>query len=236
MGVLKNFHRSAATLRAYHEFIEGESTEFNQMRKLDLASLNLFIVHTCDLQHLNTASARERFLRYFEPSDLTITVLPFVTFTKKKSVVVDLNSEYISHVKRLHIIGPCSLQFRPEMESLTEVRVSPIEGESSTCTLPHVPEANRATHRQGICCMDVRALWRKCPLVTKFNGISLKAQVADLSSFHNYLGTDCEKFKICENKRQPRSRGFTRLRLSEFFQFYITDIVRHLSHFPKVSI
>ena len=38
------------------------------------------------------------------------------------------------------------------------------------------------------------------------------------------------------------SRGFTRLRLSEFvqisefFQFYITDIVRHLSHFPKVSI
>ena len=41
----------------------------------------------------------------------------------------------------------------------------------------------------------------------------------------------------------PRIRGFTRLRLSEFvqisefFQFYITtDIVRHLSHFPKVSI
>ena len=39
-----------------------------------------------------------------------------------------------------------------------------------------------------------------------------------------------------------RGRGFTRLRLSEFvqisefFQFYITDIVRHLSHFPKVSI
>ena len=38
------------------------------------------------------------------------------------------------------------------------------------------------------------------------------------------------------------NRGFTRLRLSEFvqisefFQFYITDIVRHLSHFPKVSI
>ena len=40
----------------------------------------------------------------------------------------------------------------------------------------------------------------------------------------------------------PQDRGFTRLRLSEFvqisefFQFYITDIVRHLSHFPKVSI
>merc|ERR1719458_2140689 len=40
----------------------------------------------------------------------------------------------------------------------------------------------------------------------------------------------------------PKIRGFTRLRLSEFvqisefFQFYITDIVRHLSHFPKVSI
>ena len=190
VGVLKNFHRSAATLRAYH----GESTEFNQMRKLDLATLNLFIVHTCDLQHLHTASARERFLRYFEPSDLTITVLPFVTFTKKKSVVVDLNSEYISHVKRLHIIGPCSLQFRPEMESLTEVRVSPIEGKSSTCTLPRVPEATRATHRQGICCMDVRALWRKCPLVTKFNGISLKAQVADLSSFHNYPTVKNSKF------------------------------------------
>ena len=65
-------------MRAYHEFIEGESTEFNQMRKLDLASLNLFIVHTCDLQYLNTASAREIFLRYFEPSDLTITVLPLL--------------------------------------------------------------------------------------------------------------------------------------------------------------
>ena len=46
---------------------------------------------------------------------------------------------------------------------------------------------------------------------------------------------------VCRVPREG-SRGFTRLRLSEFvqisefFQFYITDIVRHLSHFPKVSI
>ena len=192
VGVLKNFHRSAATLR----FHNGDSTEFNQMRKLDLATLNLFIVEKCDLQYLNTGSARERFLRYFEPLDLTITVLPFVKFTKKKPVVVDINSEYISIVKSLHIIGPCSLQFRPEMENLKEVRVSPIQRESPTCTLPRISEANRATHRQGVCCMDVRALWRKCPLVTKFNGISLKAQVAYLSLFHVYLETDYAKSNL----------------------------------------
>ena len=184
MGVLKNFHKGAVTLRLYH----GDSTEFNQMRKLDLTTLNLFIVKKSDLQCLDTGSAGQRFLRYFEPLDLTITVLPFVKFTKKKSVVVDLNSEYISLVKMLHIIGPCSLQFRPEMESLKEVRVSPIQAlESSTCTLPRVPEADRAMHRQGICCMDVRALWRKCPMVAKFNGISLKVQVADFPTVVSYL-------------------------------------------------
>ena len=107
---------------------------------------------------------------------MTITVLPHIRFTKKKSVVVDLNSEFISLVKKLHIIGPCSLQFRPDMESLKEVTVSPIQGETAACTLLHVPEEDRMMHRQGICCMDVRALWRKCPKVTKFNRIPLKVQ------------------------------------------------------------
>ena len=191
MGVLKNFHRIVNTSR-----LKGDYTEFRQLKKLDLTSLNLFIVHKSDLPSLDTETAWERFLKYFEPFDLTITVLPVVKFTKKKSVVVDLNSEYISLVRRLHIIGPCSLQFRPEMENLKEVRVSPIQRESSTCTLPRIPEANRATHRQGVCCMDVRALWRKCPLVTKFNGISLKAQVAYLSLFHVYLETDYAKSNL----------------------------------------
>ena len=173
VGALKNFHGITNTLQ-----LQGDNTEFRQLKKLDLTSLNLFIVHKSDLPSLDTESAWERFLKYFEPYDLTITVLPLVKFATKKSVVVDLNGKYISLVKRLHIIGPCSLQFRPEMENLKEVRVSPIQGEFATCTLPHVPEADRGMHRQGMCCMDVRVLWRKCPMVTRFNGISLKAQVA----------------------------------------------------------
>ena len=107
---------------------------------------------------------------------MSLTVLPHIRFSKKKSVVVDLNSELISLVKKLHIIGPCSLQFRPDMESLKEVKVTPIDGETSTCTLLHLPEEDRVVHKQGICCLDVRALWRKCPKVTKFNNIPLKVQ------------------------------------------------------------
>ena len=34
----------------------------------------------------------------------------------------------------------------------------------------------------------------------------------------------------------PASDYLSLSRYLEFFQFYITDIVRHLSHFPKVSI
>ena len=107
---------------------------------------------------------------------MSITVMPHIRFTKKKSVVVDLNSEFISLVKKLHIIGPCSLQFRPDMESLKEVKVTPIDGETSTCTLLHLPEEDQVVHKQGMCCLDVRALWRKCPNVTKFNNIPLKVQ------------------------------------------------------------
>jgi len=171
VAVLKYYQSEVKTMMR-----SGDPTEFNQLGMLELSSLNLFIEQKSDLQSLDTGSVVDRFLRYFEPTNLTITVLPHIQFTKKKSVVVDLNYECVSLVKKLHIIGPCSLQFRPDMESLKEVKVTPIQGETSACTLPHVPEEDRMMHRQGTCCMDVRALWRKCPKVTKFNSIPLKVQ------------------------------------------------------------
>jgi len=151
--------------------------QFQQMTKLQLISLNLFIECKSELQCLDSGCkcGCQKFLVYFEPFDLTITVSPSLEFTKKKSVVVDLSSDLISIVERLHIIGPCSLQFKPVMESLKEVKVSPIQGNTANCTLPKIPEEDRVMHRPGICCMDVRALWRKCSMVTSFFDISLKA-------------------------------------------------------------
>ena len=158
MSILADYHGEVMSMML--------NLEIHQMMKLQLISLNLFIECKSELQCLDSGCkcGCQKFLVYFEPFDLTITVSPSLEFTKKKSVVVDLSSDLISIVERLHIIGPCSLQFRPVMESLKEVRVSPIQGESSTCTLSSVPETDRAMHRQGICCLDVRALWRKCPM------------------------------------------------------------------------
>merc|ERR1712243_283970 len=129
--------------------------EIHQMRKLQLISLNLFIGNKFELQSLDTDC--KRFLTDFEPFHLTITVLPYVEFAKMKSVLVDLNSELISLVERLHIIGPCSLQFRPMMKNLKEVKVSPIQGNTSACTLSKIREENRLMHTPGMCCIDVRA-------------------------------------------------------------------------------
>ena len=171
MEVLEDYHRLVTTM-----MLDGE---IQQMIKLQLTSLNLFIQSKDDLPSLDTGGdckcGCEMFLKYFEPFDLTITVSPLVEFTKKKSVVVDLNSDLISLVERLHIIGPCSLQFRPVMEGLKEVKVSPIQGNTAACTLPNIPEEDRVKHRPGVCCIDVRTLWHKCPMVTSFFDISLKA-------------------------------------------------------------
>ena len=172
MGILRIYH---AEVNATTMMFDRE-IQFQQMMKLQLISLNLFIERKIDLQSLDGCKCGcQSFLSYFEPFHLTITVSPFVGFTNKKSVVVDLGRDQISLVERLHIIGPCSLQFRPVMESLKEVKVSPIQGNTATCTLPKIPEEDRAMHRPGICCMDVRALWRQCPMVTSFFDISLKA-------------------------------------------------------------
>ena len=58
-----------------------------------------------------------------------------------------LNSgDLISLVEKLHIIGPCSLQFRPVMESLKEVKVSPIQGGS------------RAMSPHSVCCLTLSSV------------------------------------------------------------------------------
>ena len=134
MEVLENYHREVTTW-----LLDGE---IQQMVQLQLIHLNLFIERKSDLQSLDAGCKCDchRFLEYFEPFHLTITVSPFLEFTKKKSVVVNLNSDLVSLVKRLHIIGPCSLQFRPVMEGLKEVKVSPIQGNTAACTLPNIPE------------------------------------------------------------------------------------------------
>ena len=101
MAVLKYYHNEVNIMRR-----SGDSTEFNQMKKLELSNLNLFIEQKSDLHYLDTGSTVHRFLRYFEPTSLTITVLPHVQFTKKKHVVVDLNSPFVSIVKKLQSLDP----------------------------------------------------------------------------------------------------------------------------------
>ena len=167
--ILENYHREVSTIMLDREI------QLQQMMKLQLISLNLLIEYKNELQSLDTGCkcGCQKFLAYFEPYHLTITVSPFLEFTKKKSVKVDLSSDL---VERLHIIGPCSLQFRPVMESLKEVKVSPIQGNTATCTLPKIPQEDRVMHRPGVCCMDIRVLWRQCPMITSFFDISLKAQ------------------------------------------------------------
>ena len=80
MEVLETYHIEVTTL-----MLDGA---IQQLMKLQLTSLNLFVESKVDLQSLDTGGD-DNFLKYFEPFDLTITVSPFLEFTKKKSVVVD---------------------------------------------------------------------------------------------------------------------------------------------------
>ena len=58
MAVLKYYHSEVKTMMR-----SGDHIELNQMRKLELCNLNLFIEQKSDLQSLDTGSAFDRFLR-----------------------------------------------------------------------------------------------------------------------------------------------------------------------------
>ena len=58
MAVLKYYHSEVKTM-----MMGGDPTEFNQLRKLELSSLNLFIEQKSDLRSLDTGSVVDRFLR-----------------------------------------------------------------------------------------------------------------------------------------------------------------------------
>ena len=58
MAVLKYYHSEVKTMMR-----SGDPIEFNQVRKLELSSLNLFVEQKSDLQNLDTGSAVDRFLR-----------------------------------------------------------------------------------------------------------------------------------------------------------------------------
>ena len=58
VAVLKFYRSEVKTM-----MMSGDPIEFNQLRKLELSSLNLFIEQKSDLQSLDTGSAVDRFLR-----------------------------------------------------------------------------------------------------------------------------------------------------------------------------
>ena len=58
MAVLKYYRSEVKRM-----MMSGDTMEFNQLRRLQLSSLNLFIEQKSDLQSLDTGTAVDRFLR-----------------------------------------------------------------------------------------------------------------------------------------------------------------------------
>ena len=70
MEILENYHREVSTIMLDREI------QLQQMMKLQLISLNLLIEYKNELQSLDTGCkcGCQKFLAYFEPYHLTITV------------------------------------------------------------------------------------------------------------------------------------------------------------------
>ena len=82
------------------------------------------------------------------------------------------------YVEKLVVTGPCNFNIFPVMEKLKEVVVEIVPG-----LLPFDPQFNcsylksklddKSLHRQGLCCVNIGAVFENCLKVEKFMGVEI---------------------------------------------------------------
>lgn len=143
--------------------------------KEDLGLQSLYHLHIkvddkCELPNLN------RILFFVSAPLLYLNINHHLQLGKKRYEVLSTDK-----VEVLEIMGPCCLQFRPNMSRLRSVITQPDRAVDAgdNCTFRQNGEQGDGwdyLHCMGQCVVDVRALWQSCPNAHTYDGISIPTQ------------------------------------------------------------
>ena len=75
-------------------------------------------------------------------------------------------------VEKLVVKGPCNLNLVPVMENLKEVEIIP-DSLPGSCTYWRSKQDDRILHRNGLCCVNLGTMFKKCPHLEKFVGLEV---------------------------------------------------------------
>ena len=79
-----------------------------------------------------------------------------------------------SYVEKLVVSGPCTFSIFPIMERLKEVVVKlDTSSPDNNCTYWKSKVDDRSLHRAGLCCVNIGAVYEKCPSVERFMGVEV---------------------------------------------------------------
>jgi len=130
----------------------------------------------------STLCKLEKILPLVRVSELTVMAMCVLKRSSKRLL-------FNAHVKRLHVRGPCDLQFHVQMLNLEHITVRPLDqgteyGHIHDGDLPcRFSGPPRSMHGVGQCCVDIRAILQGyCPNIKTFCGINLRGSAGKIKS------------------------------------------------------
>jgi len=123
-----------------------------------------------------------------------------------------------SHVQKLIIEGPCTMNLVLHMENLKEVLVKLDDSsQHDNCTFWKSKQGDRDQHRVGLCCVNIGKLYETCPKLEKFMGVEVGSVTKE--SFGKWNSKIKKKFYqqylgqggTLEFKRWAKSRWFSKM-------------------------
>lgn len=143
----------------------------------NLESLTVIVSHSSALHKL------ERIVPQVKAPELTVKAMCVVN--KKPSPRLLYNTS----VKKLHVRGPCDLQFHVQMPKVEHIIVKPLDvgseyGQEVEGGMPcQFSAESRAKHGVGQCCVDIRAILQgHCPNIKTFSGLALRESSGRIKS------------------------------------------------------
>ena len=119
-----------------------------------------------------------------------------------------------SFIEKLIVTGPCTFNLFPVMERLKEVTVI---FNTTFCTYWKSKADDQFLHRAGLCCVNMGAVYEKCPNMEKFMGVDV-GMITQKQSFNKWNTRVKKKFYkyyqnhggLMELKPWAKARWFSR--------------------------
>ena len=99
-------------------------------------------------------------------------------------------------IEKLIVTGPCNFNIFPVMERLREVMVkvdTTALHNNSECIYWKSHADDRVLHRAGLCCVNMRAVFKNCPSMEMFMGVDV-GNVDQKQTFKEWNSVMKEKF------------------------------------------